>query len=159
MSAHLAPPADSPSEEWQRIDQVATETGLTKRTIRYYEEIGLLSPAVRSDGNYRLFSPADVERLKRICRLKTTLGSSLTEIQTMLRVEEEIETLRQAIREEDDPARRRSRLEKGAVLLAKQLAVVDERMAVLAELRAELSARLTAVQRRIASEGEREGDR
>ena len=59
---------------YYRIDQVAARTGLTKRTLRYYEEIGLLDPQTRSEGNYRLYSEADLARLERICRIKNTLG-------------------------------------------------------------------------------------
>ena len=49
-----------------RIQEVASELGLTTRSIRYYEEIGLLSPAARSDGAYRLYDASDVERLRFI---------------------------------------------------------------------------------------------
>ena len=51
-----------------RIEEVAARTGFTKRTLRYYEEIGLITPAGRSEGNYRLYSEADVARLQRIKR-------------------------------------------------------------------------------------------
>src|SRR5215469_3736762 len=46
------------------IEHVATRTGLTKRTLRYYEEVGLLPPAERTEGNYRRYSEADVQRLE-----------------------------------------------------------------------------------------------
>ena len=52
-----------------RIEEVAARTGFTKRTLRYYEEIGLITPAGRSEGNYRLYSEEDVARLRRIKRL------------------------------------------------------------------------------------------
>ena len=65
---------------YQRIEQVAARTGLTKRTLRYYEEIGLLPPPTRTEGGYRLYSEADVQQLERIKRLKDLLGFSLAEI-------------------------------------------------------------------------------
>ena len=49
-----------------RIQEVAAETGLTPRSIRYYEEIGLLRPAARSQGDYRLYDASDLERLRFI---------------------------------------------------------------------------------------------
>ena len=53
-----------------RIQEVATELGLTPRSIRYYEELGLLSPAARSQGAYRLYDASDVERLRFIKALR-----------------------------------------------------------------------------------------
>src|SRR6266487_3272274 len=46
-----------------RIQEVAAETALTPRSIRYYEEMGLLEPAGRSEGAYRLYDQSDLERL------------------------------------------------------------------------------------------------
>ncbi len=56
------------------IEQVATRTGLTKRTLRYYEEVGLLPPTGRTEGNYRRYSESDVQRLERIKELRDLLG-------------------------------------------------------------------------------------
>ena len=47
-----------------RIQEVADETGLTPRAIRYYEEVGLLAPAARSEGAYRLYDAEDLARLQ-----------------------------------------------------------------------------------------------
>lgn len=52
-----------PSEPLFQIGEVAERVGLSLRTVRYYEEVGLISPSARSDGNFRLYSTADVERL------------------------------------------------------------------------------------------------
>ena len=49
-----------------RIQEVAAEVGLTPRSIRYYEEVGLLEPAARSEGAYRLYDESDIERLRFI---------------------------------------------------------------------------------------------
>ena len=59
-----------------RIQEVAAETGLTTRAIRYYEEIGLLEPAARSDGAYRLYDASDLERLRFIKSLRDDAGFS-----------------------------------------------------------------------------------
>src|ERR1051326_9602712 len=71
------------------IDQVAAQTGLTKRTLRYYEEVGLLPPAGRTEGNYRRYSEADIQRLERIKELRDLLGFSLSDIRQLLQAEEE----------------------------------------------------------------------
>ncbi|MGZ3608756.1 MAG: helix-turn-helix domain-containing protein, partial [Ktedonobacteraceae bacterium] len=59
------------------IEQVSARTGLTKRTLRYYEEVELLPPTGRTEGNYRRYSEEDIQRLERIKKLRDLLGFSL----------------------------------------------------------------------------------
>ncbi|MGY1856076.1 MerR family transcriptional regulator [Modestobacter sp. SYSU DS0290] len=66
-----------------QIGQVAERTGLSLRTIRFYEENGLVVPTARSDGGFRLYSDADVARFEVIKRMKP-LGFSLEEMQELL---------------------------------------------------------------------------
>jgi DNA-binding transcriptional MerR regulator/uncharacterized glyoxalase superfamily protein PhnB len=63
----------------RRVGELATATGLTVRTLHYYEEIGLLVPSGRSPAGHRLYDDADVERLYRVCLLRR-LGLPLGEI-------------------------------------------------------------------------------
>jgi DNA-binding transcriptional MerR regulator len=67
-----------------RIQEVADETGLTPRAIRYYEELGLLAPAARSEGAYRLYDAEDLDRLRFIRGLRDDAGFSLAEIGQLL---------------------------------------------------------------------------
>lgn len=69
----------------RRIGELAAELGLNPRTIRFYEEIGLLPPAKRSENGYRLFDDADRERLQFISKAKA-VGLSLEEISQILTV-------------------------------------------------------------------------
>lgn len=69
--------------EWLRIGEVAKRTGLTHRTLRHYDDLGLLIPSGRSDGDYRLYSHDDISRLLQIQHLKS-LGLSLDDIQRAL---------------------------------------------------------------------------
>ena len=62
-----------------RIGEVAARTGLTPRTLRHYDELGLLVPSARSWGDYRLYDEADLLRLLQVQNLKA-LGLSLAEI-------------------------------------------------------------------------------
>jgi len=71
-----------------RIQEVATATGLTPRSIRYYEEMGLLRPAARSRGDYRLYDASDLERLRFIRDLRDDAGFSLAEIGRLLEDED-----------------------------------------------------------------------
>jgi MerR family transcriptional regulator, copper efflux regulator len=66
-----------------QIGQVAERTGLSLRTIRFYEENGLVIPTARSEGGFRLYSADDVARLEVIKRMKP-LGFTLEEMQELL---------------------------------------------------------------------------
>jgi DNA-binding transcriptional MerR regulator len=66
-----------------QIGEVAERVGLSLRTIRYYEEVGLVSPADRSQGGFRLYSEDDVQRLVVLKGMKP-LGLSLTEIRQLM---------------------------------------------------------------------------
>ena len=74
-----------------QIGQVAERTGLSLRTIRFYEENGLVVPTARSDGGFRLYSDADVARLELIKRMKP-LGFTLEEMQQLLTLLADLDT-------------------------------------------------------------------
>src|SRR2546429_9759156 len=84
------------------IEQVATRTGMTKRTLRYYEEVGLLPPTGRTEGNYRRYSEVDLQHLERIRELRDLLGFSLSDIREILAAEDERGQIKEAYRQETD---------------------------------------------------------
>src|SRR5881275_1941660 len=65
-----------------RIGELAAQVGMTERTIRYYEELGLLDSVKRLEGGTRVYTDDDVRRLKFIRKLKV-LGLSLAEMQEL----------------------------------------------------------------------------
>jgi DNA-binding transcriptional MerR regulator len=67
-----------------RIGEVAKLTGVTTRALRYWEELGLLQPASRTDGGERLYAAADARRVTRIRDLQELLGFSLDEVKAVL---------------------------------------------------------------------------
>jgi len=134
-------PAPS-GDGYYRIEQVAARTGLTKRTLRYYEEIGLLPPPTRTEGNYRLYSEADITRLERIKRLRDLLGFKLDEIRKIADAEEEREQVRAAWQRETDPRARLAWLDRVETNARRQLQLVEEKLAGLQEMRAHVQARL-----------------
>jgi DNA-binding transcriptional MerR regulator len=87
------------SEQTYRIGEVAERTGVTTRTIRYYEELGLLGETGREKGRHRLYCDTDVERLQELIRLRDLLGVSLGELRCLL-VSEEAD-LQEALRNVD----------------------------------------------------------
>lgn len=89
------------------IQEAAAEVGLTARSVRYYEEVGLLRPAGRSEGLYRLFDESDLERLRFIKGLRDDAGFSLAEIAQLLEDEAARERDRAAFHATADPAERK----------------------------------------------------
>jgi DNA-binding transcriptional MerR regulator len=74
-----------------RIGEVAKQTGVTPRTLRYWEEIGLLRPAAHRGSGERLYSLVEQERVIHIRELQDLLGLTLAEIQDVLRSEDTLE--------------------------------------------------------------------
>jgi DNA-binding transcriptional MerR regulator len=91
-----------------RINEVAAETGLTTRAIRYYEELGLLEPAARSEGDYRLYDQSDLDRLLFIRSMRDDAGFSLAQIGQLLEDEAARERNRERFRNSTDPDERRA---------------------------------------------------
>ena len=119
-----------------RIQEVAAETGLTPRSIRYYEEMGLLEPAARSEGAYRLYDASDLERLRSIKELRDEAGFSLAQIGQLLEDEAARERNRERFRSTQDPAERRTILEDARARVDRQIATLEakaDRLATMIE--------------------------
>jgi DNA-binding transcriptional MerR regulator len=134
-----------------RIGDVARLVGTTPRTIRYYEEIGLLAEApARPSGGHRLYTQSEVDRLREVMRLKELLGLSLEELRTVLAAEEARAEVRAQLKREDvDPTRRRELLVEAAGHIDRQLELVRHRASELAKLKEELCETRKRVKRRI----------
>jgi MerR family transcriptional regulator, repressor of the yfmOP operon len=121
--SHLDTPApDQPATRLLRIQEVAAALGLTARTIRYYEELGLLTPAARSEGDYRLYDADDVERLRFIKDLRDDAGFSLAEISQLLEDEAARTRFRARFTETTDATERRTILEDSISRIDRQIA-------------------------------------
>jgi DNA-binding transcriptional MerR regulator len=114
-------------ERLLRIQEVAAETGLTTRAIRYYEEIGLLEPAARSDGAYRLFDASDLERLRFIKELRDGAGFSLAQIGQLLEDEAARERNRERFRKTRDPRERRALVVEARDRVDRQIATLRDK--------------------------------
>jgi DNA-binding transcriptional MerR regulator len=134
-----------------RIGEVAKRVGTTPRTIRYYEEIGILpNGGGREAGRHRLYGERDVQRLTDALRLKELLGVSLDELKELL----EARDARAALREEwhqSEPGteRRREMLTESLRLIDRQLALVRRRRDEIAALEGELVAKRSLAMRRL----------
>jgi DNA-binding transcriptional MerR regulator len=126
-----------------RIHEVAAELGLTTRSIRYYEELGLLEPAARSEGAYRLYDPDDIERLRFIKGLRDDAGFSLAEIGALLEDEAARARNRERFRSTRDRTERR-------VILADAMTRVDRQIASLRAKSDRLQEMIEAAEKRRA---------
>ena len=134
-----------------RIGDLAKLVCTTPRTIRYYEEIGLL-PEVpsRPACGHRVYTDAEVERLREVMRLKELLGVTLDELKTLLAAEESRATVRAQLRREDvAPPRRRELLEEALGHIDRQMELVEHRATELATLKSELCETRKRVRRKI----------
>jgi DNA-binding transcriptional MerR regulator len=144
----------SATEQKLRIGEVAELTGTTPRTIRYYEEIGLLPGAgARELGKHRCYSQADVDRVREIIRLRDLLGLSLEELSKLLEAEAARAEIRREYEKSEDPGTR-ARLLRGALgHIETQLELVKRRRHELVELERELVGKRRSVTRRLAQLG------
>ncbi len=143
--------ASDTSKNELRIGDVAKLADTTPRTIRYYEEIGLLpASSARERGAHRTYAEEDVERLADLLRLKDLLGLSLEELKALV----EAEDARAALRREwetgvEDPVRRRQILDESLGHIGRQLDLVRRRRDEIATLEAELLSKRRRVQARL----------
>lgn len=145
-----APPAGEAGRPL-RIGEVAELTGTTPRTIRYYEEIGLLDCAPeRAQGKHRCYSADDVARVREIIRLRDLLGLSLEELSQLLEAESARTQLRDELAQAQAPAERRRILEELLDHISDQLTLVRGRQAELVQLAGELEAKQRHVRDRLA---------
>jgi MerR family transcriptional regulator, repressor of the yfmOP operon len=133
-----------------RIGEVAERTGVTPRTIRYYEEIGLLGGSERRKGSHRLYEESDIERVLELTRLRDLLNLSLDELKQLIEADEVRATLRRAWDETDSASERLRIVEAALPYVETQLELVRRRRKELELLEDELLARrkLLLVRRR-----------
>jgi len=126
---------------------VAERTGVTQRTLRFYEEKGLLKPPTRMDGGFRLYSEQDVHRVEQVRRLQNLLGVTLAEIKEMVDAQEVLQELKAQYRPEADVAEKRRQLLKATEVVEKQYIIVRQKAEQMEEMKAQLEERLKTFER------------
>jgi DNA-binding transcriptional MerR regulator len=138
------------AERTLRIGELAELTGTTPRTIRYYEEIGLLGGgAERTQGKHRFYTQTDVDRVREIIRLRDLLGLSLEQLSQLLEAESARAHLRREYHQTEAPDERKRILEQLLEHIGTQLELVRGRVAELNDLAEELEAKQKLVKQRI----------
>ncbi|MHB1501485.1 MAG: MerR family transcriptional regulator [Candidatus Dormibacteria bacterium] len=125
-----------------RIGEVAALTGVTPRTLRYYEELGLIAPNSRETATHgRRYSQVEIERVRQIKEMQEFLGIGLCEIRDTLESEDRLAGLRAAYRNTSSRPTQAAVLAEGVRVLERQLAQIRERIERLRSLQAELEGR------------------
>jgi MerR family transcriptional regulator, repressor of the yfmOP operon len=131
-----------------RIGEVADRVGVTTRTIRYYEERGLLGQeSQREKGAHRLYGEADVIRLQELIRLRDLLGLSLDELVELAEAEESRAALRGQWAESATDEERAEIVEAAIPLVERQLELLTSRQKTLAAFANELKDKLARLRR------------
>ncbi|MBI5948894.1 MAG: MerR family transcriptional regulator [Chloroflexi bacterium] len=143
------------TERYLQIGEAADRLGLTQRTLRYYEEKGLLKPPSRMEGGFRLYSAEDIERVQRIKELRDLLGFSLADIKEMVEAEDVKAQVRAEWNSAADAAEKAEKLRKAREVTVAQIAIIDQKMEQMAAMRAQLAGRMEKYEARLR-EWERE---
>ena len=142
--SHSVPIA--PDDPYLQIGEVAERTEVTQRTLRFYEEKGLLKPPTRMEGGFRLYSEADIQRVEQIKQLKQLLGFTLAEIKEMVDAEEVKLQLRAEYRPEAALSQKKDQLLRAIAVTEQQSAVIRQKVGALAEMQSKLEERLATFQ-------------
>jgi MerR family transcriptional regulator, repressor of the yfmOP operon len=136
-------------ERLLRIGEVADRVGVTTRTIRYYEELGLLGGGEsRSKGAHRQYGEGDVARLRELIRLRDLLGLSLEELVALADAEEARAALRDQWYGDPTDEERLAILERGLEIARQQLELVSARRQRLDDFARELEEKITSLEER-----------
>ena len=134
-------------EAYLQIGEVAERTGVTQRTLRFYEEKGLLRPPTRMDGGFRLYSEDDVTRVEHIRQLQNLLGVTLAEIKEMVDAEEVLQELKAQYRPEADVSEKKRQLQKAIDVVTRQHGIVSQKAEQMSEMKTQLDERLRTFSR------------
>lgn len=126
--------ASSDRQGVMHIGEVAARTELSLRSLRHWEEVGLLQPSGRTDGGFRLYTDADVEKILVIRRMKP-LGFTLEQMREVMRDLESLDIPDVTLAQRDAVAERLEAIRAAAIerrqALVRQLGMADEFIALL----------------------------
>jgi len=125
------------------IGAAAAAAGVSERALRYYQQLGLLTPCASTPGGMRRYSDEDLARVARIRQLQSLLGLNLDEIAVVLRGEDRMSQIRRAYHHEDASHAERFELAAESLELQQQLrATVEAKRRAIEEFLTDLDARI-----------------
>jgi MerR family transcriptional regulator, repressor of the yfmOP operon len=146
LSAASETLAAPPRPELLNIGAAAQAAGVSERALRYYQELGLITPCARTPGGMRRYSEADLARVARIRELQTLLGLNLEEIAVVLRNDDRLTEIKAVYRDEHTGAEERAELARECLVLLEQLRqTVDAKRAALDTFLGDVEARIARV--------------
>ncbi|SRR5581483_1480791 len=131
-----------------RIGEVAKAAGVSTRTLRYYEELGLVSPSGHSPGGARRYSATDLARVLRIRELQELVGFNLDEIKKIVAAEARLDELRSEFRDGKSPRRERELIDEAIEINGQLREDMQAKLARLETFLADLDARAALYRRR-----------
>ncbi len=139
--------ATNGANELVSIGAAATLLGISERSLRYYQQLGLITPCGRTPGGMRRYSEADLARVARIRELQTLLGLNLDEISVVLRNDDRMAEIREVYHDEHTGVEERVELAKECLVLQEQLrATVEQKRSALDKFLADVDARIERIQ-------------
>jgi DNA-binding transcriptional MerR regulator len=145
-----ADPAIESAEAGIRISDAATRAGVSARTLRYYEELGLITPSLYTAGGERRYTLDDLAHLERILELREVLGMNLDEIREFLTLETRLDQVKATYRANKGDTTKKARAVQKAML--QEAAELNES---LAKQLSDKLARMEAFQTKLASDAKR----
>jgi DNA-binding transcriptional MerR regulator len=125
------------------IGAASARAGVTERALRYYQQLGLLTPAECTTGGMRRYSEEDLARVERIRQLQTLLGLNLDEVAAVLRNEDRLAEIKRAWQDDGTTDGERLRLARESLLLLQDLrATVEAKQQAVDGFLADLDARI-----------------
>ncbi len=132
----------APDKPYLQIGEVAERTCVTQRTLRFYEEKGLMKPPTRMEGGFRLYSEEDIHRVEQIRQLQKLLGFTLAEIKEMVEAEEVKMQLRAEYRPEAALSQKKDQVLRAIEVTERQHELVRQKMDAMSEMQSKLEERL-----------------
>ena len=151
-AAHAACPhaTEGDASDLVRIGAVARRLGLSERTLRYYEEVGLVSPAQHQPGASRRYCESDIARIARVREMQELLGFNLDDIRAIMGAEDRLNAIRDEYRAITDQGRQRRLIESAYHELTDMREVVVAKVGRLTEFLDELDQRIARHRARLA---------
>jgi DNA-binding transcriptional MerR regulator len=154
--AAAAPVGAQPDIERQllAIGAAAARAGVSERALRYYQQLGLITPSGRTPGGMRRYSEKDLERVVRIRELQNLLGLNLDEIAVVLRSDDRMAEIRQVYRDARTGAAERQRLAHECLILQEDLrATVEGKRVALETFLADVDTRIERIREVLKDDG------
>jgi MerR family transcriptional regulator, repressor of the yfmOP operon len=134
------------------IGDAANFLGVSERALRYYEELGLVTPCARTPGGMRRYSEEELSRVGRIRELQALLGLNLDEVAVVLRNEDRLSEIKESYHDSRKGARERADLLREALTVQENLrATVEAKRGALDKFLVDLDARIERVKQRLAA--------